>query len=72
MGIKKNLLRKDYTENISEIEQVALSILTGKSLSTSSLPRRHSTIKEKKRNGACCNSKLIIAGYCGPGKLMSQ
>ena len=40
MGIKKNLLRKDYTENISEIEQVALSILTGKSLSTKSIAQK--------------------------------
>ena len=40
MGIKTNLLRKDYTENISEIEQVALSILTGKALSTKSIAQK--------------------------------
>ena len=73
MGIKKNLLRKDSTENISEIEQVTLSILTGKSLVNQAYcPEGHSTIKEKKRKGACCNSKLIIAGYRGPGRLMRQ
>lgn len=35
-------------------------------------PEGHSTIKEKRRNGARCNTKLIIAGYCEPGKMMSQ
>lgn len=35
-------------------------------------PEGHSTIKEKRRNGACCNTKLIIVGYCRPGKMMSQ
>ena len=38
-------------ENISEIEQVALSILTGKSLVNQAYcPEGHSTIKEKKAN----------------------
>ena len=50
MGIKKNLLRKDSTENISKIEQVAFQFWREDLCQPSLLPGRafHSQGEEKK------------------------